>query len=366
MPDFEIKGNPTDAGNDKKESKKGNKLINTLKKKPFLVACIAVGLLGLYVWYRNSQNESTHQNMLVADGYDALSLSGASGGGGGSYSTGTYEELSEEFLKEMEKVSNSFQNQISDMQNAFDNTYDEMSGQLGLMSDKINTQENIIEEQAGSIKIQNDVDKMKANSDAWWFVKTDAEKQALANANKQIASQYGWSFNDVDGYWYDSNGSRVYSTVVQSQYSVSVPTTKTASTTQSDIDKMKANSDAWLSAKTDTERNALADANAQIASQYGWTRNDGVWYDVGGNRVYTSDKQKSSSSSSSSSKSSSSSSSKASTAIKNATNNVKSAIASSSSSSKSSSSSSSKSSSSKSNNIGTAGFKAKRGYGVRK
>lgn len=330
MAEFELQdfsGDDTgkDTGKDtgEKRKKKSNKIIDTIKKKPFLFACIVVAILGIYVWYRNSQKEQeqeqSHQNMLVADGYDALSVAGYETGlTGGGFASSGYDD----FVNDM---FNSFQAQIKDVQSSYDAQVDDMSMQIIKLSNKLNTQSSIIDEQADTIALQNDISVMKSNSDKWAYATSDAERKALEDANKHIAHKYGWSFNSGDGYWYDSTGSRVYSTEIQNHNSVSVPNTKPASTVQSDVQKMMSNSQAWSGASSE-ERKALENANKEIASKYGWTINSqsGVWYDAAGNKVYdtygstgsttsSTPKSSSSSSTSSSSKSSTSSSSKSST-----------------------------------------------------
>ena len=298
MPEFETKFFGSDAGSDKgsdnKGSKKSNRIKELFKNKPFVIACIGAGVLGLIVWYRNSQNaveeEQDPQNMLVADGYGALEVSG-----GGS-------------IYDYDSMSDSFMNQLNGVTESFKTTIDDMSAQLITLTDRLNTNSNVIKEQAYAIQMQNDIDAMKSNSDAWHYATSDAEKQALADANKQIASNYGWTFNDGDGYWYDSNGKKVYSTVTQISNTVSVVGGKDASTKADDIAKMMDNSDAWH-VSNDTDRRALEAENYAIASKYGFTYNDstGLWYD-NGTPVYQTETQKAKASSGSSSSSSSSSS----------------------------------------------------------
>lgn len=64
---------------------------------------------------------------------------------------------------------------------------------------------------------QSDINKMMANSDAWHSA-TESERKQLEEENKAIASKYGWSYNDTDGYWYEGNN-KVYTTETQNKNS---------------------------------------------------------------------------------------------------------------------------------------------------
>ena len=57
-----------------------------------------------------------------------------------------------------------------------------------------------------------DIMTMKANSEAWHDA-SDDEKVMLSEANKQIASKYGFTFDDDTGYWYEGD-TKVYTPTV--------------------------------------------------------------------------------------------------------------------------------------------------------
>ena len=76
---------------------------------------------------------------------------------------------------------------------------------------------------------------MKSNSEAWHNA-SDDEKAMLSEANKQIASKYGFTFDDATGYWYEGE-TKVYT-----------PTTNNSGTnqnygTQKDVYNSGANAD---------------------------------------------------------------------------------------------------------------------------
>ena len=295
-------------GEDKNEAKentgKGGKLTNKLKKlfknKPFLIAVIVVSILGLWSLMKKSQTPTeteTEDSSLVPDGVDLLYP------GENTYMTSTGDYISDvltsmgEYVTGLEeeniKIKETFTNEYNNLKNTFDVTVDDMSSQIQSLSNKIDTQDNTLKEQTAIIEKQNAIKVMQTNSDAWHYASTQAEKDALAKANEQIASQYGWTRGN-DGVWYE-NGQAVYQTVTQQQASVSsTPATGSYyssssgnNSVQSDIATMKANSQAWHSA-SDTKKAELNAQNKAIAQKNGWTFNSstGTYHNADGSRVY--------------------------------------------------------------------------------
>ena len=300
MAEFKVFGE--DRTEKKEGSGKGGKLTNRLKRlfknKPFVIAVIVVSILGLWSLVKKSQTQTVAESedrSLVPESLELMYP------GENTYMTSTGDYIFDvltsmgEYITglENENISNkdTFNNQYTALKNTFEVTVDDMSSQIQSLSNKIDTQDNTLKEQTETIAKQNAIKVMQSNSDAWHYATTQAEKDALAKANEQIASQYGWTRGD-DGVWYD-NGQVVYQTVTQQKVTVSsTPSTgsyysSSTNNVQSDIATMKANSQAWHSA-SDTEKVNLNAQNKAIAQKNGWTFNSstGTYHNADGSRVY--------------------------------------------------------------------------------
>ena len=270
-------------GEGKKSKGNFNKL---LKNKWFLVACAVVALLGLVALIRRQQamQSDNGQNMLLADGVSGLTVTAppVDAYDGSAYSSGTFDAM-----------YHAFESQLADIKDSYDIQVDDMKQQMTLLSERYDTASYILQKQSAEIAKQNDLQAMMNNSDAWHFAETPARKQALQNANIQIASKYDWIFDD--GVCYDTDGrTPLYTTSTQEYMNTSGTASKKASSTvnktsqiEKDISTVKTNSLAWHTADTNTKTN-LQKANQEIAKKYNWTLNtgDGHYYDSKGKKVY--------------------------------------------------------------------------------
>lgn len=226
MAEFEVLGSEKKDSGEKKKGGKGIK--NLLKKKPFVIAVIVVAFLGIYSLLKKSKQqtvEETGQNMVISDGLQGVSVLSNpldSGVGGSSSFDSIYdmfyteiENLETAHKTEIGNLTESYQNQISEMERSFESGVDEMTSQINTLSDRVNKQEYIIETQSSAIELQNDLAEMQRNSDSWHYATSDEQKKALENANKQIASKWGLTFNSTSGTWHDSTGALVYQTPTQ-------------------------------------------------------------------------------------------------------------------------------------------------------
>ena len=293
MAEFKVFGEQEEKKEPERKSEGGNKFLNKVKKlvkkKPFLIAVAVVVVLGLLAWYRKAQNpvpasETVDESgLIVPDGLSVMYPEG------GFMSQGGSDYMSDEFLS----IKDSFSSELGAVQDSFNVVVDSMSAQIEDLSDRIDTQSDTLVIQSNTIARQNDLASMQANSDAWHYATTTEEKKALEQANEEIASKYGWERGD-DGVWYD-NGKPVYTTVTQANYTSSAPakkslsssSTKTVTKTTSDVDTMKANSQAWHTA-SDSEKQRLHEENVKIAQKNNWTfdSGSGTYKDSAGNRVY--------------------------------------------------------------------------------
>ena len=228
MPQLEIlNGLENDSKETKSEGKKGNNLKKLFKKKPFLIAVGVVSILGLWAWYRKGSSGSSSAST------DETSMLYASGYTGYPYTQSDYTEVHDAYTEStLDAITDAFDQRIESVQSVYDTTNEAILSQVNTLSERVNNSEQIIQNQSDAIQKQNDIAQMKANSDAYHYATTTAQKEALHEANNQIASKYGWTFNDDDGYWYDGN-TRVYQTVIQANGGVSTINNKTSSSTGS-------------------------------------------------------------------------------------------------------------------------------------
>ena len=239
MPNFEI-GNfnayddKTEKSKSESSGKKSSKLKTLLKKKPFLIAVFVVSLLGLYAWYRKSITQTESGGGLVlSGGYPTVGgtyTSDSYSDNNTAYTSDIYDSIQNAFASEYESLQNSFEQQMSQMQQSYDTTTDNLTSQVSTLSDRLNTSEDIITTQSSYITMLQDIEQMKANSDSYHYATTQAQKDALHQANQSIADKWGWTFSN--GYWYDSSGQNIYVTPTQQSISGSPDNTvvnKTAS-----------------------------------------------------------------------------------------------------------------------------------------
>lgn len=305
MAEFEVFGKDRTEKSEKKENTgKGGKITNKLKRlfknKPFLIAVIVVSILGLWSLMKKSQTQTVTESedgTLVPESLELMYP------GENTYMTSEGDYISDvltsmgEYITGLEEenmtIKETFKEQYSTLKNTFDVTVDDMSSQIQSLSNKVDAQDNTLKEQTATIEKQNAIKVMQTNSDAWHYASSQEEKDALAKANEQIASQYGWTRGN-DGLWYE-NGQAVYQTVTQQKATVSsAPVTGSYyssssgnNSVQSDIATMKANSQAWHSA-SDTKKSELNAQNKAIAQKNGWTFNSstGTYHNADGSRVY--------------------------------------------------------------------------------
>ena len=276
----------------KETKKKFEKIFDTIKEKfkekpVFYTALIAVVIFALYKLFNSSGDqyaeEETVTNAYVPVGYDGYpymsdsmledlesmygSSSGITSGGttsGGTTSSGTVNGESSSYVEDsyifdtsytenLEQYNKELLDQLTMMedllytteQNALANelTYTnegEVYNALGeliysntqpykvLLGGGTAAETQLALETANNLAWRNQqLQQMQANSAAWSKATTTAEKNALHEANQQIAKSLGLTYNSATGKWYEANGSEalIYSTGSSSG------TTKTSTST---------------------------------------------------------------------------------------------------------------------------------------
>ena len=220
MPNLEIVGDfadkPTSSNSGTGKSTSFKKL---LKKKPFMIALGVVALIGIYVWYKSNSSVSSDTVAYTASGYTGYPIidSGSSyGETQTAYNTDT-----------MYAMQEAFQSQLDNLQTVYDNNTENLVSQVVELNERFNTTEEVVKSQSEVIEMQNTISAMQYNSDRALLSTSQAEKDALHEANKAMAYKYGWSF--ADGYWYDADGNRLYQTATQSSFASKNQTKSSAS-----------------------------------------------------------------------------------------------------------------------------------------
>lgn len=236
---------PKETEKPKDEGKKTNKLIKLFKKKPFLVAVGAVSILGLYAFFKKSNSTQSQDS----EGYSAIGYTYPTYNDGGTYtdSNSAYTEdlfntMQEAFQQQAEDLATSYDNRLEQIQSSYDTSNSNLVSQLDTLNERINDNENTLKKQSEAVEMARDIDTMRRNSESYYYTNSEKAKDALHEANADIAKKWGFTFNNSDGYWYDNSGSRVYSTVQQDQKTLETIATKPSSSSSSSSSSKKASS----------------------------------------------------------------------------------------------------------------------------
>ena len=234
------------------EGKKTNKLIKLIKKNPFLVAVVAVSVLGLYAFFKKSNSTETEDS----EGYSAVGYTYPTYAGGGTYpdSNRAYSEdlfntMQEAFQQQAEDLATSYDNRLEQIQQSYDTSTSNLVSQLDKLNDRINDNEDTLKKQSEAVEMVRDIDTMRRNSDSYHYASTQQAKDALHQQNANIAEKWGFTFNNSDGYWYDKTGNRVYSTVTQEQKALETIATKPSSSSNSSSKKSSSSNSSSGSSK---------------------------------------------------------------------------------------------------------------------
>ena len=240
MADFEILGQSKDEP--KKDKKKSNKIIEYIKKNPFKVAVIVVALLGVYAWIKSSSKPEAEETSdinddmvaLYSDGYPNLGYTTEAGGGMSTDYTGLITDSMNEIA---DNLNASFDSKIEGIQSSVDTSNSALWENMDYINQTMTDQSNSInqlvdhtEQQANVIQRQNDIVQMMNNSIAYNGTTSRTTKDALHEANRAIASKYGWTFNNDNWEWYDENGQLLYQSTSQTPIEVDRVQTGTGAT----------------------------------------------------------------------------------------------------------------------------------------
>lgn len=184
-----------------KGKKKGFKNLN--KKQKFLVLCVIVALIGLFVFYR----KKTGYNSVIASGYDGYPVMGSVGdesAGGGGYDetdiNGLLAEQEQYYNEQMNAVGGKYEETISSMENQYAAQIDSMATQ----------HEEEISSLQKNMTYKDTVAQMLKNSNDWWYTNDPSARAALSDENKLLGESIGATFDSKTGTWLAADGSRLF------------------------------------------------------------------------------------------------------------------------------------------------------------
>ena len=186
-----------------KGKKKGFKNLN--KKQKFLVLCVIVALIGLFVFYR----KKTGYNSVVASGYDGYPVMSSMGDEGGSGSDSGYDETDiNGLLAEQEQYYN---DQLNAVGGKYEETISSMENQYAAQIDSMATQhEEDISRLQENLTYKDTVAQMLKNSNDWWYTNDPSARAALSDENKLLGESIGATFDNKTGTWLAADGSRLF------------------------------------------------------------------------------------------------------------------------------------------------------------
>ena len=182
-----------------KGKKKGFKNLN--KKQKFLVLCVIVALIGLFVFYR----KKTGYNSVIASGYDGYPVMGSVG----EESGGGYDETDiNGLLAEQEQYYN---DQLNAVGGQYEETISGMEKQYAAQIDSMATQhEEEISSLQKNMTYKDTVAQMLKNSNDWWYTNDPSARAALSDENKLLGESIGATFDNKTGTWLAADGSRLF------------------------------------------------------------------------------------------------------------------------------------------------------------
>lgn len=205
----------------------GNKVKKTFKNKPFLIACLGVGVVALILGYKKYNSGGSESEDGIG-GYAAIGYGGyptTTGGGDNTDDNSYYDSWFESIMETIDQNKQDTDQQISDLGEDFSNQlngiYDEIGGLYDEMGSNVSRFDKVYTTPA-AVEADNDwyyerqaiLDQMAANSDAYNMVTDKATKDALHAENQMLGEYLGLTFDSASGLWMDG-GSVAYVTDAQ-------------------------------------------------------------------------------------------------------------------------------------------------------
>lgn len=258
------------------------------KNKWFVIAAVGVGLVALVVWNNNKNRqseESSEENMAVL-GYTGF----GSGMSDADYYSDMLAQAQDEYNESVDQLTSDFNNALADQQNKFDSDLanaqaeynkaledaeasfnseleklmDQIEDMMGASSSGSSgskgSSTSLNDQYLLEAQMQADLAQMKANSELWWNVDSQAVKDSLHQENLAIADKYGWTY-DKDSGNYLSGGQVVYYTSKQIGSMINSATQPTTTTTTKTVD-----TGSLTKTNTKTTSTVSYDANTDYAA----------------------------------------------------------------------------------------------------
>ena len=185
----------------------------TVKKKPFIIAAVGVGVVGLYVAYKKSRT-ANQSDTVTAFSYPSIT----GGGGGGSDDSTQYEEILAEKNAQFEEIlaenNNYYEGLLGDMEMTYQEDIAGLTETITNLSNRVDTAESKANEYEAKLERETVISQMRANSELYNAITDKATKDALHAENMALAEKMGWVFDAETGNYFEGN-SVVYTTTKQ-------------------------------------------------------------------------------------------------------------------------------------------------------
>ena len=181
----------------------GENTKKVFKDKRFWFIALGVAAVALWVGYRNGGNATESE----AGPYEAIGYAGYPSMMGSGEDTGYSSDTS--YLESMISENNSYyESLISENNSIYESELDAMNSNISSLSDKLLSAEDAIGQQAKEMERQQAISQMKANSELYNVLSKPedaATREALHQANLEIAEQFGWEFDPTSGNYFDGS-----------------------------------------------------------------------------------------------------------------------------------------------------------------
>ena len=203
----------------------GNNVVSAVKKKPFVIAAVGVGCLGLYVAWKKSQETATDSTAYEAIGYGGYHT--VMGGGEAAADSAYYEQVLSENAAYYDSL-------IGELDSSYSTQLNEVSGQLSKLESRATEAEETNALYRSKIEYDSVISQMKANSELYNVLsgsENAATRKALHAENVALAESIGLTFDDSTGNYRTSDGSIAYTTAKQQAAYTSGTSSKPNTTT---------------------------------------------------------------------------------------------------------------------------------------
>lgn len=197
----------------------GKNTKNLFKDKKFVVLCVIVGMVALVLWIikENKKALSSSEESDYYDGSQAIGYGGYGYPYAGEETDTDYDWFYDKLDGIMDANDEKWQNIVDQMNDKYDQMLDKYDDILEKLDGDTVEKDNYYSGGyssggGGSSSINNQaiIDQMYANSNMWWDVSSEADREALHDENIYLAGMIGATYDSSKGLWYGSDGQPLY------------------------------------------------------------------------------------------------------------------------------------------------------------